>query len=99
MQTCTACGENKEDDAFGFRNKTAERRHQKCKTCVAEYGRAHYASNRQAYIARNVRNTAARRRTLKTRVWQYLTEHACVDCGKADPVVLEFDHLRPETKR
>jgi len=99
MRTCTQCGETKELSAFGFRNQAAGRRHQKCKGCVAAYGRQHYAANRRAYITRNVGTLRSRRRTLKSRVWRYLAEHPCVDCGETDLLVLEFDHSDPAAKR
>ena len=98
MKTCTFCGKAKEVEEFGFRNKAAGKRHEKCKVCVAEAGRAHYERNRQAYISRSAHNTRLRRRLLQDRVWSYLLEHKCVDCEEQDPLVLDFDHLDSNNK-
>lgn len=99
VQTCTQCGETKEAEAFGFKNAAIGKRHRKCNVCVAEYGRAHYERNRVAYIARAGRANRERRRLLQRRIWEYLAEHPCVDCGETDPLVLEFDHIDPAHKR
>ena len=73
-QTCRRCGQSKAAEEFGFRNEALEQRHRRCKVCVAAYGREHYASNRQAYITRNVATMRERRRGLKERVWRYLAD-------------------------
>src|SRR5579864_8131930 len=99
MTACSVCGEDKEAEAFAFKNKASGRRHPKCKPCMATYGREHYARNREAYIARNVANMRERRRALRQRVWQILVQQACLDCGERDPLVLDFDHVDLSKKR
>jgi hypothetical protein len=68
-----------------------------CRECRRDYGRQHYAANRERYIA----NAAAlKRRTRLKRVeflLEYFCAHPCADCGETDPVVLEFDHIGEKT--
>src|ERR1700736_767894 len=99
MRTCSLCGESKDIDSFRFRNKAAGRRHQRCKACMDSYGRRHYAANSAVYKAHSKSNTRSRRESLKSRLLSHLLEHPCVDCGLRDPVVLEFDHVEPGSKR
>ena len=99
MQTCTQCGETKQAEAFGFRNQAAARRHRRCKSCVSSYGKAHYVAHRATYVSRNNRRSRAHTLVLKGKVWEYLLAHPCADCGLADPIILEFDHVDPAAKR
>lgn len=64
------------------------KRYSHCYECQKRYRREHYRRVPGPYIERAKLRTQEFRR----RVYQYLSEHPCVDCGETDPIVLEFDH-------
>ena len=64
----------------------------------AEACRRHYYRNKKEYVARV---NAFRKRALarnKKFIADYLASHPCVDCGEADIVVLDFDHVSGEKR-
>lgn len=64
-----------------------------CRPCRAEYGRMHYAANRQRYIDQAQRRKEELRATNYKLLIRFLRANPCVDCGEDDVLVLEFDHV------
>jgi transcriptional regulator with XRE-family HTH domain len=66
----------------------------RCRRCCRDYlrerGDLHRAQSGAARLAR--------RQRAKAHVLAHLLAHPCVDCGEADPVVLEFDHLSGKSR-
>src|SRR2546426_4885806 len=94
VRTCRVCGLAKPVVEFPFRSVTKQTRQSICLSCQRDYTRGWYSRNRKRHIA----NAAARRnreaiRTLD-RVFDYLRNHSCADCGESDTLLLDFDHLR-----
>ena len=63
------------------------------------YARRHYDANKATYKAKARQHTKSQRTRLREFILDYLSRHPCLDCGETDPIVLEFDHRDPGTKR
>src|SRR4026208_335679 len=97
--TCYMCGETKPEVDFAFADMAKGTRQRHCRKCQAAYRRAHYLANREEYIRREVVRIAHYRVENRALLIAYLLAHPCVDCGRANPVMLDFDHRDPSTKK
>jgi hypothetical protein len=94
---CSRCGKSKPVEEFSWRRQARRQRDSFCRPCRSEYGKEHYASNRQRYIAK-ARSQKQRLMLERTRyLIRFFEAHPCVDCGEEDPIVLEFDHVRDKS--
>lgn len=70
-----------------------------CKECHNTYAREkHYPSYRETHITNVRRNNKKMHYDKYVKIYDYLLDHPCVDCGETNPLVLEFDHREPKNK-
>ncbi len=63
-----------------------------------KYERDWYHKNKERIKGSKKRNELKYVNKKRKIVIDYLKAHPCVDCGEADPIVLDFDHINPSTK-
>ena len=98
MKRCRICGKEKAVKDFCYRDKANNKRHTACRDCTRLQIRAHYKRNIEYYVQKALRRNRSNRDKCRKKIAEYLNSHPCVDCGEADPVVLEFDHVDRSTK-
>lgn len=94
MKTCIECLEPKPLSAFGKRAAAHDGLNPRCLPCRAAYERRNYALSPEHQRERRKAELARYQARAKTYIDAYLLRHPCVDCGEADLIVLEFDHVR-----
>jgi hypothetical protein len=99
VRICARCQVAKPLADFPIKNAAKGWLQSYCRPCASERGKEHYRKNVAAYVARSKARAAIDRPRNRRFVAEYLLTHPCVDCGESDPVVLEFDHRDPTTKR
>jgi 5-methylcytosine-specific restriction endonuclease McrA len=55
--------------------------------------RRHYEKHRDQVIAKAKEYSKIARDRIRTYITAHLKANPCVDCGEADPIILEFDHV------
>ena len=98
---CSSCKKSKDISEFSLRSKKwIEHRSgiglyaAKCKECHKEYVKNHYHRNKEHYLEKYHEF----KRSNRLKMYEYLSDKQCIDCGENDPVVLDFDHKDKETK-
>lgn len=98
-KVCTICNEPKPLEAFTVRSKNRDGHTSRCRVCVNAANKRRY-TDRSGHYREKLRGFNKKLKDDKAeKVFNYLREHPCVDCGEADPVVLEFDHRDHTAKR
>jgi hypothetical protein len=82
---------------FAWHRRAKGQRNHYCRACQSEYGKAHYAANRQRYLELEAKRKRVRAEKRMRFLLGYFQANPCVDCGESDPLVLEFDHLRDKS--
>ena len=95
IRICRRCGQAKLLSEFPFRSLTAQTYRHMCAACHREYANSWY-ERKVGGLIRPVRRGATRgqRQRNASFVRDHLGSHPCVDCGEAEIMLLEFDHLR-----
>ena len=97
-RTCSVCKVTKPIVEFNLRNEVTGRRETLCKACKRAYTKSHYRKNKDAYKRRAKGHSRKVREENGRKLAEYLRSHPCIDCGEADIIVLEFDHLQGKRK-
>ena len=96
---CSVCNEVKSLEAFTVRSKNKDGHTSRCRACVNAANKRRY-SNRSQHYREKLRSFNKRLKDERAeKVFNYLRNHPCIDCGESDPVVLEFDHRDHSAKR
>lgn len=96
MKTCPRCKIEKEGKEFGIHSRKRDGLQNICKSCKADYDRAHFKANPGLTRARNL----AKRNRNSLRFFEYMKTKKCEweGCTISDPDMLTLDHLDPKTK-
>lgn len=90
---CSKCRQTGERSEFNKHSKKPDGLQPYCKPCQRKVNR--YKNYRETILKWQNKRRSDNRRKL----FEFLMENPCRRCGESDPVVLEFDHIKPKQNR
>ena len=87
---CPKCEEVKDSTEYNINRSNKDGRADYCTPCNRLISRNRYEQRREYYKADAARHKKLAIDANSRRVWEYLCEHPCVDCGERD---LSFSSL------
>ena len=97
-QVCNHCHKTKPIEEFSWRWKQSGQRQRTCRVCQSKQKKRWYEKNKKSHKEKIYENKQQNIEAARAYVWDYLLAHPCIECGEADPAVLEFDHVRGEKR-
>lgn len=87
MKHCSRCKILKPESEFYIKDSHTRKLQAACKDC-----------HKATVLIHNRTYTKNQRHKIHEYLWEYKASHPCIDCGIDDPLVLQFDHRKGETK-
>jgi hypothetical protein len=96
LKRCPRCDTSKPYADFAKCSRSPSGLRRWCRGCNNAYNREWYRRPEVKPGVRLRQGAHFKATVLRNKLFvcRYLNEHPCVDCGEADPIVLEFDHIR-----
>jgi len=98
VKRCSRCKQDKDESAFQKNGAAKDGLQDQCRECRRETDRRTYESRSAEQKARYRQSNSQTIERNTRLLYEYLLENPCIDCGEADPVVLELDHVRGEKR-
>jgi hypothetical protein len=91
---CSKCKEEKSVAEFNSNGSGGYQTY--CRDCKKSQWKNWYSKeeNRNSFLKRTLEHNKKHKHSVRQKLFSYLKEHPCIDCGEADPIVLTFDHVR-----
>lgn len=97
-QKCGLCKQEKKLSEFNKNRSKSSGFNTVCKVCSKKRSRLYYKENSEKHKKEVRKRVKLFQINLRNKIFNFLKQNPCVDCGENNPIVLEFDHRDTKNK-